>query len=56
MLKPEQISNAQFTLVGKGAYRAEEVDAFLKSAAESVRRRRMRKPPPLPPLKRRAPE
>ena len=35
MLKPEQISNAQFTLVGKGAYRAEEVDAFLKSAADS---------------------
>ena len=35
MLKPEQISNAQFTLVGKGAYRAEEVDAFLKSTADS---------------------
>lgn len=35
MLNPEQISNAQFTLVGKGAYRAEEVDAFLKSTAAS---------------------
>lgn len=35
MLKPEQIANAQFTLIGKGAYRAEEVDAFLKNTAES---------------------
>lgn len=35
MLKSEQIANAQFTLIGKGAYRAEEVDAFLNNVAAS---------------------
>lgn len=35
MLKTEQILNAKFTPVSKGTYSAEEVDAFLKSVAES---------------------
>lgn len=33
MLKAEQIQNAQFSVVAKGAYRAEEVDSFLKVVA-----------------------
>lgn len=33
MLKTEQILNAKFTPVSRGAYSAEEVDAFLKTAA-----------------------
>lgn len=35
MLTAEQILNAQFALISKGAYRQEEVDAFLRSTAES---------------------
>lgn len=35
MLKTEQILNAKFTPVSKGTYSAEEVDAFLKTVADS---------------------
>ena len=35
MLRPEQILNVKFTPVSKGTYNAEEVDAFLRSVAES---------------------
>ncbi len=35
MLRPEQITNAKFTPISKGTYNAEEVDAFLKSVADS---------------------
>lgn len=35
MLRPEQILDAKFTPVSKGTYSAEEVDAFLRSVAES---------------------
>lgn len=35
MLRTEQILNAKFTPVSKGTYNAEEVDAFLKTVAES---------------------
>lgn len=35
MLKTEQILNAKFTPVSKGTYSADEVDAFLKTVAES---------------------
>lgn len=35
MLRPEQITNAKFTPINKGTYSAEEVDAFLKTIADS---------------------
>lgn len=35
MLRTEQIANAKFTPVSKGTYSAEEVDAFLKTVADS---------------------
>lgn len=35
MLRPEQIVNAKFTPINKGTYSADEVDAFLKSVADS---------------------
>ena len=35
MLRPEQIINAKFTPVSKGTYSADEVDAFLKTVADS---------------------
>lgn len=35
MLRTEQILNAKFTPVSRGTYNAEEVDAFLKTVAES---------------------
>ena len=35
MLRPEQIINVKFTPVNKGTYNAEEVDAFLKTVADS---------------------
>ena len=35
MLRPEQISNAKFTPVSAGTYKAEEVDAFLSIVSEA---------------------
>ena len=35
MLRPEQIANVKFTPISKGTYNAEEVDAFLKTVADS---------------------
>ena len=35
MLRTEQILNAKFTPISKGTYSADEVDAFLKTVAES---------------------
>ncbi len=35
MIRPEQIINAKFTPINKGTYSAEEVDAFLKTVADS---------------------
>ena len=37
MLTTDQILNAMFTPVSRGAYSAEEVDAFLKTVAESYK-------------------
>ncbi len=35
MLRPEQVANVQFNSVGRGAYKAEDVDAYVRAVSES---------------------
>ena len=43
MLTPDQIKNKEFHTTGKGSYRSEEVDDFMKEVYSSYERRNYQK-------------